>query len=109
MESTNRQEAERILREQKRPASEQAQRRQQVAPGLKQADGFGTPGEGGPDEYYAPGDSGEERPTREAADEISDPHGAGGPDEGLTGFGPGGASDADNRDSIENIERRDNA
>jgi hypothetical protein len=109
MESVNRQQAEKMLNEQTVSASKQAAKRQEVRPGLKKRDGFGTPGEGGAEEYYAPSELEEPTQKREAADEIPEANPREGPDEGRTGFGPGGASDPHRAESIDEIERAGNA
>ncbi|MGI8905614.1 MAG: hypothetical protein ACR2IE_03880 [Candidatus Sumerlaeaceae bacterium] len=108
MENANRQQADKMIDENRVSGSKRPRRRRDVAPGLNARDSFGKPGEGGETDYYASADAGE-KPLREAFDEIPEGRRAGGPDEGLTGFGPGGASDVRQDESIDEVERRGNA
>jgi hypothetical protein len=107
MESANRQHGEQ-MKEQKVSSAGQLRRAREITPGLNGSD-FGKPGEGGESDYYAQNDSPGKRASGAARDEIREGNRGGGADEGLTGFGPGGASDAQAEENIEEIERRGNA
>lgn len=56
MESSNKNEAERLIDEKKLTSSEQAHKRQEYNPGLHHEDGFGHNDEPGSGKYYPEGD-----------------------------------------------------
>lgn len=84
MESRNKEEAEKMIEEQKVPASVQAQRRQEIAPGLHEQDRFGRSDDEGTGDYYPEGDLIDAGKAPAAGGPLQQDTE---PDEGFTGIG----------------------